>query len=584
MWPLRSAALLTLCVLLACDSTPVWIPLARVAPSARSVPDRERGRVVAHKLSGEGIRVAAGETVELRVDVPAQSVLRFAIPTESSGTDRAGSRVRANGAVVFDGGASSRRGGSAVWHSVALPAGETTLAFESLGSAGESSFLSPVIGPAEIGTYGARPWNEVRPDIVVFLADTFRADNLEAYGGSPGLAPNLDRLARRARVFSRAWSVGTSTLAAHASLFAGVFPRQAGVDGRGGPVPEALRTIAEVLTERGYRTGAITDSVVVSQRFGLDQGFAFFDENADARAAAAFAATLARAREFLDADDGRPLFLFLHTYRVHAPYRVSAPTRRARKIRGDLRDLTREIERLGAAAATAANRQRTARLVHEIRAHYRGGVADLDRELPAILGELRARGILPGGFFIFTSDHGEAFGEHGALYHAGRVYEEQTRVPLLIVGPGISPAVDDRIASLIDLPRTLAQISGAAPDAQWAGHSLFEVPDERSAFAFETDAPPEDATLMLAAGSYKVIGFEDDAKRRAGQLLGAFDLERDPGERENLADAGLAWSADLADRLAAETDALVEPRASAEPSRLDPEKREELRALGYEFD
>ncbi len=69
------------------------------------------------------------------------------------------------------------------------------------GDVETSAFLEPAIGPAEVGTYDGRPWGKNRPNVVLFLADTFRADNMAVYGGSPGLTPNLDRLVERSLTF-----------------------------------------------------------------------------------------------------------------------------------------------------------------------------------------------------------------------------------------------------------------------------------------------------------------------------------------------------------------------------------------------
>ena len=105
------------------------------------------------------------------------------------------------------------------------------MSFEVEGNLAYSSFLCPQVGPAQTGDRGARPWATGRPDIVIFLADTFRADNMETYGGKLDLTPNLDRFAKSSRRFLRAWSPSTNTLPAHASLFTGLYPLQTGVVG-----------------------------------------------------------------------------------------------------------------------------------------------------------------------------------------------------------------------------------------------------------------------------------------------------------------------------------------------------------------
>ena len=88
------------------------------------------------------------------------------------------------------------------------------LRFEASGPAAVGAILDPVLGPAEIGSPSARPWDvpggvsKPRPNVVLFLADTFRADNMRDYGSEyePSLTPNLDRFAEASVVFTRTWS------------------------------------------------------------------------------------------------------------------------------------------------------------------------------------------------------------------------------------------------------------------------------------------------------------------------------------------------------------------------------------------
>ena len=197
-----------------------------------------------------------------------------------------------------------------------------TLTFEVEGDPGVTAILDPVVGPLEVGDYGDRPWEDAAPDIVVFLADTFRADNLAAWGGAPDVAPNTNALAEASVRFLETRATSVWTLPTHASMFSGLFPLQHGAITSETKLSPDLLTIAEHLAAHGYRTGAITEGAFVSRTYGLDQGFAWFEERTATERP--YPLTLAGALDFLDADDGRPVFLFVHTYRVHAPYRIGA--------------------------------------------------------------------------------------------------------------------------------------------------------------------------------------------------------------------------------------------------------------------
>ncbi|MCZ6464544.1 MAG: sulfatase [Proteobacteria bacterium] len=546
-------------------------------------------RVTGNRFSGEGFALRAGEAYEREVAIPAASRLRFATTVEPALLGESAEdvpvrfRVLLDGQTVFEHAAPDPGREAFAWHEVVLPAegrSSARVRFEVDGGLAHSAFLAPVIGPAEVGAPGARLWTRRHPDIVLFLADTFRADNLQAYGGELSLTPFLDRLAGESLLFTRAWSASTHTLPAHAALFSGFYPHQVGVRDETTVLPDAVSTIAEHLSAAGYRTGAITDAVVVSDHRGLSQGFEWFDERQ-----IGIRSTAERTRAFLDADDGRPVFLFIQTYRTHLPYRVSAATARQHGERLGIEQWNEPLQRELVArtrGASSLDDPAVARLVEKLQARYRGGVIDLDRALEGIVADLRARGMLANGYFVFTSDHGEAFGEHNVLYHQGTVWEELISVPLFIVGAGIEPGRIDAAASLVDLAPTLVEMAGRPPDPDWPGSSLLALGtlEDRPAFAFQATRR-ERSTVALIEGPHKLIGFEDPAALEEGRLLGAYELDRDPGERRNVAGKGDAWPAELMERLGPQARDLLTPRIDPEPALLDVERVDELRAMGY---
>jgi arylsulfatase A-like enzyme len=555
------------------------------------------GRVQGWRFSGDGIQLWPGEIVSWTLDIPPDSMLRFAtawepLPVRTTAGELV-FRVSLDGEELLADREDSSRQASARWHAVPLPRegrGSARLSFSVDGVPVRANFLAPIVGPVEVGCPGQRPWGADRPDVVLFVADTFRADNLEIYGGDPVLTPALNALARRARCHLQAWSVAPATLPAHASLFTGLFPGQAGISSRTSRVPDELVTLAECLAARGYRTGAITDSGFVSQGFGLDQGFAFFDESRSR-----LAATGERALGFLDADDGRPVFLFVHTYRAHRVYEVSAETRaalgqtlglagEAQEVEGELLELANSlgfaIEMPPDAPPEVGLAREAAPIVSQLRALYRGGVVDLDRGFGSFLAELEARGLFASGYLVFTSDHGEAFAEHGELYHSRTLFEEKTRIPLLLAGKGIQAGVVREPTSLIDLPATIAELCGIRPPAAWLGSSLFELPRERPIFSFEADQHDPDPTFAVIDGARKLIGLE---RPRVDQepLFAAFDLARDPGESRDLARSGEAWPREMLQRFRPVIDSMLVPASVGDSAEISPDKLEELRALGY---
>ena len=571
-------------VLAAGDEPDQELTLRACASHERARDDGTR-TIRGRRFSGEGLAVWPGESRELRLDLSGGSALRFATCVEQAhGDDPREStwsfRVLLDDTELF---VHEQRGANeAEWHAVPLPTDgrrDARLRFEVEGPFAYTSFLATSLGPADVGSYGARPWASERPDIVVFLADTFRADNLALYGGPPHLTPNLNRLAEQSIRFRNAWSVATHTLPTHAAMFTGLYPPQARQTDLFRALPDEADTIAEALGRAGYRTGAVTDSAIVSQARGMHQGFEWFYE-----LRSTLDSTLERTRDFLAADDGRPVFLFVQSYDVHNPYRVSEDTRRAHGDTlaldaeyGDLSGLLEAaLDEDGRLAARTSETEAALRNLHDL---YRGGVIDLDRWFPAFLGELRGRGLLPSGALVFTSDHGEAFGEHDELLHGGVVHEEQLRVPLLIHGLGLAARDVDAPASLIDFAPTVAALARVPRDPRWSGIPWLALPDERPVFAFQSRAR-DDTTMAVIRGSRKVIVPQNASDLNAAPIVGAYELDADPAERDNLASSE-RWPAELLRAHAPELRTILTPLLELRRAALDGDQLDELRELGY---
>jgi len=544
-------------------------------------------RFLGDRFSGEGLLVWPGEALEMRLELPPRSALTFGLAAEPRlhrAFERGGElvyRIELDGKVFFEERVASDEP-VLRWRSVPLPSagGPARLSFSVQGPFAHTAFLAPTVGPREKGTPLARPWSGARPDVIVFLADTFRADNLAAYGGRAELAPFLNDLAARSLLFTRAWSTAPYTLAAHASLFTGFFPRQAGIVQPNSAIPRELFTLAEFFAELGYRTGAVTDQGFVSRTFGMDQGFQYFDEKKGT-----LAETAERVRGFLEADDGRPMLLFVQTYRTHATYSVSDEACAAlsfeRLASPRLGGLDEEYDSLAdRAERTPADLLRMTELARELEGHYRATVWDLDRGFERVFRELEAHGSLRSGTLVFTSDHGEAFGEHGELFHGSAVDEEQVRIPLFLHGPALQAGRADRPVSLLDLPRTLADLVGVEPRAEWLGASLLGLAVERPIYAFQSSRRTDRASkLCVIEGNRKVIGLENVDRQRAESLCSAFDLESDPGELRDLLNEG--WSSELYERHRSMLDAALQPRVSPTTAAPTAEQLESLEDMGY---
>ena len=135
-----------------------------------------------------------------------------------------------------------------------------------------------VAGAAFTGWRFARESPPHQGPIILVTVDGLRADRLPAYGGAAGATPNIDALAGRAIVFERAYTHSPQTLPAHAALVSGQLPFDNGVRDEGGfALKEQARTMAVLLRNRGFNTGAAVSSFLLRRSTGLAQGFSFYD-------------------------------------------------------------------------------------------------------------------------------------------------------------------------------------------------------------------------------------------------------------------------------------------------------------------
>jgi len=556
-------------------------PSAALTLRARLDAGREvdgRWRVAQWDVACDGMLVFPGVPTELALTVPADSALRFAsvAPDPGGRGDELAAttfRVSLDGAPLLEHAQRHAVPSRADFHALELPAGPHRLRFEVEGPA-PALIAEPRLGPRAIGRPGARPWHDPRPDLVLVLCDTFRADNLAAYGGDPALAPHLNRFVEGSLRFLDARSAAAWTLPSIASILSGVFPGQHGGTDMDRGVTQRVETVAEVLGRAGYRTIAQTDSGLFSRHYGQDQGFQWFEETMVQEWN--LNATLARARAHLDDDDGRPVFLVVHTYRVHGPMRVGPDEDRGPllALRAELHERTLERQARGDDVGKA---EVAMEFLQQGLGFYANAVQDLDAKVGPWIEALEAEGFLEHGNVILTADHGNSHGEHEQIGHGGDLYDVKLRVPLAIAGRGIEPRAVRGGASLIHLAPTLAELAGARPSPTWVGRSLLGRDPSGPLFAF--DLRKRNQQLALYADGHKLVSSGLEGLRE-GKALFAFDLAQDPGEDHNLAGSA-PWPSELGRGMADALVPFLAPMAEGETLELSPEMQEQLRAIGY---
>jgi len=398
------------------------------------------------------------------------------------------------------------------------------------------------------------PPNPRRFNLVLVTIDTLRPDRLGCYGYSAIETPSLDALAQRGVLFENAVTHTPLTAPSHASIFTGLYPMAHQVRDTGGFVLDPSHpTLAALLRQRGWDTAAFVGASVLKRQFGLDHGFALYDDEmpkpGDTKLVGEYAERRAekvvdRAVRWLDSRAGKPFFLWVHLFDPHSPYDPPAPFRekyRGRLYDGEIAYTDQQLGRLFLAAARISPPEQT---------------------LVAVL-----------------SDHGESLSDHGEYTHGVFLYDSTLRIVFLVAGPGVPAAMRVKLqARTIDLMPTLLDLMGVkAPDGL-PGTSL------KPTFAGQ-DAPTEYSyaeTLFpkINMGWAELRGMRTNHwKYVRAPHPELYDLLQDPGETANIAASHPAEVQQLEARLNAAIGG--DQAEKVRTTMADPRTMKQLRSLGY---
>ncbi len=394
-----------------------------------------------------------------------------------------------------------------------------------------------------------------RHSFLLITLDTTRADHLEMYGAENVETPALSELARQGVVFDHAVATAPVTGPTHASLLTGLYPRRHGVRNNLTHYLSAdVQTLAERLSDSGYRTAAFVSAVVLEGRYGFDQGFDVYDDNLKSADRGGIgpkitersaAATADRALAWLDGlSDDQPFFLWVHFYDPHIPYSPPPPWAERYRDRP-----------------------------------YDGEIAYMDSQIGRLLQHSKTSGDV---VVMAVGDHGEGLGDHGEKEHGLLVYESTIRVPWILRLPGGPSGV--RVAepiSQVDLVPTITDIVSLqpAPGADAVdGRSLLPLlqgedwPADRFIFS-ESEVP------FFSYGWARLRSVRQEAvKYIEAPVEELYDLALDPAEDNNLAPERTAD----ARRLASAVEEWSANRGDGDAAvSVNTETADMLRALGY---
>ncbi len=406
-------------------------------------------------------------------------------------------------------------------------------------------------------------------NLMFVVVDTLRADRTSAYRYARETTPALRYFADTGIRFADHWAQSSWTKTSMASLWTSLYPARTEVLNHRDTVSSAAEMPAEILRAAGYATAGIWRNGWVAPNFGFAQGFDVYLAPPAKQAPATLRQAPRAGRidgtdidlvysaiEFLRANGDRRWFLYLHMMDVHQY--ITTPDNAI----------------FGSSYSDA----------------YDNSIRWQDEQIGMIMSELHALGLASRTLVVVVSDHGEAFGEHGAEGHARDLYGEVVRTPFIIIPPfKLSPGVVVPVATQnVDVWPTLLELLGLPGPEPSDGASFVPVLLERQRAKSDDvsishldrswgkkEAEPH-PTVAIREGRYRIV--HDSRSPSRDQL---FDLESDPGE---FADVAGSFHG-IVSRLRARVDEYLDQTApwegGAPEIELDEMHLRQLRALGY---
>jgi arylsulfatase A-like enzyme len=428
-------------------------------------------------------------------------------------------------------------------------------------------------------------------NVLIFVFDAARADHFGCYGYDRDTTPNVDRFARRAFRFEKAFSEASFTFGSLAALMTGAYPPRSGLlDPQ--RISEEHQTLAEMAHDHGMRTMAYSENPFFTSELRMDQGF---DEFVEAFPYEAFEASatrfptfesetgIRRVLDWIDEGGGVPFFALVQVLRPHNPYAAPPPFAGRFGSSENERDLGLTETLL---AIDKGDRTVDEEEMSEIVKLYDENLAYADSLFGRLLEGLERRKLMENTVVVVLSDHGEAFQEHGHMLHTSTVYDEMTHVPLLIHWPGRETGVVSTFqVQLTDVTRTLFDhLLGTGGSDYLQGVSLMPflrgktTEKQRVVYSWTME---HYGSVAARAPDYKLV--IQRSPQHETTRLELYDLSSDPGETRPIVDSPsanrLALSRALEDflRSCPHPDA---PDSSGDES-ISEETRKRLRSLGY---
>jgi phosphoglycerol transferase MdoB-like AlkP superfamily enzyme len=363
-------------------------------------------------------------------------------------------------------------------------------------------------------------------NVIWIVLESTAAQYLDIYQGRYGVTPGLNRLQNDALVVQNGYA---HSVASHISLVSMLSSSNPWISVKTitthAPTIHLNNVTAE-LQRHGLRTSFFHSSDTRHSRLDRYLARAGFDLLEDYRGRNCADGTIVDTTEFYsqattDActfqsltnwivkDAQKPFFAMLWTFQQHYPYFQTKPGRRFDfpELKGD-------------------------EWAIEHKTRYLNAIAEADELISGLVENLRTNGLSSSTLIVISGDHGEAFRTHGSFGHGTNLYEEDIKVPIIMINPLLFPQrTTDRIMGHIDIAPTILDVLGFEAPSEWQGVSLFQEKTDEPIFFF------------TAWGDYLIgnrIGERKTIYRALANKVEVYDLVNDPGETRNIADQDAA--------------------------------------------
>ena len=420
------------------------------------------------------------------------------------------------------------------------------------------------------------------PNLIILLIDALRKDHMGVYGYHRQTTPNIDRFSREVTVLPEVISQSSWTNPSVASLFSLLYPSVHGLnsysESRASALDRKIVTLAEILKEKGYATGAFVANHWVCRRLQYDQGFDTFDRiNLDYKPRAS--EVNKKALAWIGRNKDRPFFAYVHYMDVHGPYNPPEAYASFFQSTGTRPMTKKEARRL---AYLSVGRKKDNNDLNYYIDRYDGEIRYIDDQIERFLKKLTQNELMDNSIIIITSDHGEAFFEHGFCDHGSSLYNEEIVIPFIIQLPPPLQFPDLKMhrTELIDVIALLLELLGySLPyEADGGGEAI------SSGAVFSQEISGEQR------GIPKMTIIKDDFKaiypvEKMG-VTELYNLKEDYSEQNNLIDVYPRKSEELEEELESWQKDKLRKRATLGIEEFtvgieDDKTLEQLKALGY---